>query len=167
MEFTGPYCYTLQLNGDKENRIIAGTFCNGIEAKYSGPVAKTRVPKIYILKEGNEIVYVGYTSQSITNRFRQGIKASGANGYHGYKWKQADKLQLLVFVFSQSLIGNKHDDDMRFIELAEAIEAELVYIVRNATGKWPAYQNEIHFNNKDLESAKNIAADIYQKIIHT
>lgn len=86
MTFTGPYCYTLQLTGNKENRIIAATFLNGIEAKYNGPVTKPRVPKIYILKQGNEIVYIGYTSQSITNRFRQGIKASGAKGYHGYKW---------------------------------------------------------------------------------
>ncbi|MBE99153.1 hypothetical protein [Flavobacterium coralii] len=167
MEFTGPYCYTLQLTGDKESRIIAGTFCNGIEAKYSGPIVKTRVPKIYILKQGNKLVYVGYTSQSITNRFRQGIKASGTKGYHGYKWKQAHELQLLVFVFDQKLVGNKHDDDIPFIALAEAVEAELVYIVRNTTGKWPAYQNEIHFNNQQSELAKAIADDIYQKIINT
>lgn len=102
MEFTGPYCYTLQLTGDKENRIIARMFCNGVEVKYNGPVVKTRVPKIYILKQGNEIVYVCYTSQSITNRFRQGIKASGTKGYHGYKWKHADELQLLVLFSTRS-----------------------------------------------------------------
>lgn len=79
----------------------------------------------------------------------------------------ADELQLFVFVFNQSLIGNNHDDDIPFTELAEAIEAELVYTVRNATGKWPAYQNEIHFNNQQSELAKAIAKDIYQKIINT
>jgi len=144
MEYTGPYCYTLQLAGEKDKRVIAAKLCDGIEAKYVAPVTKLTTPKIYILKEGDAVVYVGYTSQSIATRFRQGMKASGLNGYYGYKWKQANELQLLVIVFDQKLEGNKHDDDKTRVALAEAVEAELVYTVRNKTGKWPAYQNEIH-----------------------
>jgi len=164
MEYTGPHCYTLQLAGEQDKRVIATKLCNGIEVKYSLPATKLSTPKIYILKEGDAVVYVGYTSQSIATRFRQGIKASGLNGYYGYKWKQANELKLLVFVFDQKLKGNKHEDDKTYIELAEAVEAELVYTVRDKTGMWPAYQNEIHFNNSQSDLAKGIASEIYQKI---
>lgn len=167
MMCTGPYCYTLQLTGEKDKRVIATKLCNGIEAKYTLSVTKLSTPKIYILKEGDVVVYVGYTSQSIATRFWQGIRASGFNGYYGYKWKQVNELQLLVFVFDQKLEGNKHDYDKTHVALAEAVEAELVYIVRNKTGKWPAYQNEIHFNNSQSDLARTIASEIYQKIAAT
>ncbi len=118
--------------------------------------ANSRDPKIYILKQGKEILYVGITKMTLSNRFRNGLTASGKNGYHGYAWKSlatkthSREIDLFVFEFSSE-------------ERTEAIEAEVVYLIRNKTGKWPKYQTEIHFHQADKTEAK-IAESIYKKI---
>ncbi|RFC55010.1 hypothetical protein [Brumimicrobium aurantiacum] len=164
MDFKGPYCYTLFLSGEKDKRVLFKKDSNGHETNFKKPVTKSKTPKIYILKAKEKIVYVGYASQSIGTRLGQGIRATGKNGYHGNKWKQVSELELLVFIFDQELKGNKHDDDKPHIALAEAVEAELVFKVRKETGKWPEFQNEIHFNNVRLEKAKEIAREIYGEV---
>ncbi len=161
MDCEGPFCYTILLSCTEDKRIISKKDIEGKITNFKHPITAQRVPKIYILKQNEELVYVGYASQSIGTRLGQGIRANGGNGYHGYKWKQTEELQLLVFVFSQQLKGKKNDADKPYILLAEAIEAELVYLIREETGKWPRFQNEIHFNNENLEKAKEIAAEIY------
>jgi hypothetical protein len=45
----------------------------------------TKIPKLYILKENREYLYVGTTSQSITSRIHHGLTVDGKSGYHGYK----------------------------------------------------------------------------------
>ena len=165
MLYKGPYCYTLLLTGNENNRVISKKIYDGKETNFKTPVTKDRTPKIYILKYKKKIVYVGYASQSIGKRLGQGIRAAGINGYHGYKWKQHDEIELLIFVFKQQLKGSKHDDDKPYVNLAEAIEAELVYKVRSETGLWPEYQNEIHFNNEKRVEVLKLANEIYNKII--
>ena len=44
-------------------------------------------------------------------------------------------------------------------EQVEAVEAELVYYIREKTGQWPKYQMEIHFHGA-TESEKEIAKSI-------
>lgn len=165
MKFTGPYCYTLFLSGENGKRVISKKKCNGVTSKFQKPVTLSKTPKIYILKHEGEIVYVGYASQAIGTRLGQGMSAAGLNGYHGYKWKQVDELELFVYVFDQELKGGKHKDDKQYTLLAEAVEAELVYKVREETGKWPEFQNEIHFNNHERAMARRIAGEIYEKIM--
>lgn len=165
MEYSGPYSYTLHLTGEEDKRAIEKKTCNGVVSNFKQPVTLDKTPKIYILKHSGNIVYVGYASQSIGTRLGQGMRAAGLNGYHGYKWKQVEQLELLVFVFDKTLKGNKHKDDMPYIAFAEAVEAELVYKARQETCKWPAFQNEIHFNNEELESAKEIATEIYNVVM--
>lgn len=164
MKYSGPYCYTLFLSGEENKRVIAKKECDGEPGNFSGKVNLKKTPKIYILIAKDKIVYIGYASQAIGTRLGQGIRAGGLNGYHGYKWKQVDELELFVFVFDQELNGSKHKDDEPFILLAEGIEAELVYKLREETGKWPDFQNEIHFNNEKLETAKEIAAQMYTAV---
>lgn len=167
MDCSGPYKYTLILSGSKENRVIGRKMQDGNVTSFKWPVTLNKTPKIYILKYKDAIVYVGYTSQSISVRLYNGLKAKGLNGYHGYKWKQHNEIELFVFVFEQDLKGSKHDNDKPFVAFVEAIEAELVYKVRCETGKWPAFQNEIHFNNYELEKAKEVADEIYNLINDT
>ena len=45
----------------------------------------------------------------------------------------------------------------------EAVEAEIAYLVRKNTNKWPEHQTEIHFNNSN-DNAEKIAKQIYNKI---
>ena len=165
IEFKGPYCYTLFLEGETKKRIITKKVCNGITTNFKHPVTLVKTPKIYLLKADKEIVYVGYASQSIGSRMGQGIRAVGLNGYHGYKWKSLDELELIVFVSNRLIKGSRAKVDIPFIAYAEAVEAELVYLIRINTGKWPEFQNEIHFNNKHLEEATAEAQRLYKLII--
>jgi len=168
MEYSGPYCYTLQLSGDENKRVISKKVYIGKVSKFKIPVTKDKIPKIYVLKHNKQVVYVGYASQSIGKRLGQGVGANGLNGYHGYKWKQVSELELLVFVFNKELKGNKHIGDKPFIDFAEAVEAEIVFLVRQNTGNWPRFQNEIHFNNSnntiEREKVKTMALNIYNKV---
>ena len=164
MIYTGPHCYILHLSGGEKKRVIYKKTCDGKPTNFQKPVTLNKRPKIYIIKAEKKIVYVGYASQSIGTRLGQGIRAGGLNGYHGYKWKQQDELELFVFVFDQDLKGAKHKEDEPFVLLAEAVEAELVYKIREETGKWPEFQNEIHFNNKELHKATEIAAAMFHEV---
>jgi len=131
---------------------------------FSSPITKDKCPKINILMINEQIVYVGYTGQSVFNRLRNGINPKGTKGYKRYKWKEQAQIKLIFFVFNQDLKCNQHKDDEPYILLAEAVEAELVYKVRNEIGRWPEFQNEIHFNNKSLEKAKIIENEMFGKI---
>jgi len=111
------------------------------------PDTKAGIQKLYVLKSGNEIYYVGVTSQSMSSRLRIGYRANGEQGYHGYKWiGKIPRAELLVWCFTES--------DRSPVE---AIEGELVYLVRNRTGKWPRYQMEIHFHPDASDKEKRIA----------
>jgi len=107
MDFLPPQTYTLFISGNKENRVLCKKQLNGIDTDFKSPVTKDKFPKIYILKQNNEIVYVGYTGQSMTSRLNYGFKVNGENGYYGYKWKVEDELELIVFVFERQFQETK------------------------------------------------------------
>lgn len=122
--------------------------------------------KIYLVANGTEILYVGEAHKSIKKRFQYSCTAfnyyfnqerkKARGGYKGYKWLDPEKnsnrnLVVHVFVFDES-----YDTNRDFIE---AIEGEIVYLVRKNTNKWPEYQNEIHFHNE------LVAAGIAEEII--
>lgn len=129
--------HCIEVNGEKLNHFIA-------------PDTNTGIPKLYMVKNGSEIFYVGITSQGIGVRLRYGFKAAGEKGYYGYKWK--DKLthaELIVWSFPRQ--------DIKFVE---AVEGELVYFIREKTGKWPKYQMEIHFHPEVTDTQRQIARSI-------
>lgn len=142
-----PTCLILKFNGRNISEIIESN-SNRI-LKTFGPPLTSKKPKLYLIKDRDEFVYVGITQQSLRNRFRYGFNADGESGYHGYKWKEKSLIQLYVWCF----------DELTPYQL-EGVEAELVYLIRTKTGMWPIYQNEIHFNN-DYDKAKEIAKSIY------
>lgn len=111
--------------------------------------------KIYLVANGTEILYVGEAHTSIKERFRRSCtsfnyhirnnREVARGGYKGYKWLDPENnsnrnLAVHVFVFDES-----YDTNRDFIE---AIEGEIVYLVRKNTNNWPEYQNEIHFHNE-------------------
>lgn len=117
------------------------------------PDTSDKLSKLYIIKRGKEIYYVGITTQDIRKRLRQGFSAQGEHGYYGYKWKDQDKVEVLIWCFPDS--SPEH---------VEAIEAELVYFIREKTGNWPKYQVEIHFQRAS-ESEKQIAKSIFAQLL--
>ena len=131
-----------EVNGEKLNHFIA-------------PDTNAGISKLYMVINGSEIFYVGITSQSISSRLRYGFKAAGEKGYYGYKWKdKITEAELLIWSFPNRT--QKH---------VEAIEAELVYFIREKTGKWPKYQMEIHFHGAS-EEEKQIAKSILSQCLN-
>lgn len=164
MNYSGPYRHKLILAGKPGSRRIVSKLKDGKQVNFVSPLTKSKRPKIYVIKIEGEIVYIGYTSQSITTRLNYGLKAKGKNGYHGYKWKKDhDEVELLVFVFEKSYVGDK-EEDLKTKHFVEAIEAELVYKYRNANDRWPKYQHEIHFNNFKRKNVQGIAGYIWKYI---
>jgi len=117
---------------------------------FKAPATTSKLPKIYLVKHKSDIIYVGATSQGIQNRLRQGLQASGKGGYYGYGFKELNQVDLFVWFFP-----NEES------KITEAIEAEIVYLIRNKTGKWPRHQTEIHFH-KATKKEKEIADLIYK-----
>jgi hypothetical protein len=111
------------------------------------PDTKEKIQKLYVLKNSKEIYYVGVTSLPMSSRLRIGYRAKGEQGYHGYKWiGEISRAELLVWCFTKSRRSH-----------VEAIEGELVYLIRNRTGRWPKYQMEIHFHPDASDKEKQIA----------
>jgi hypothetical protein len=124
-------------------------FCN----KFSYPSTCSYLAKIYIIKNIlNEIIYIGKTTQSLSIRFRQGLNPQEDQGYHGYKWKENEEINIhciTIEAFSDSEI--------------ESTEAELVYLFRLKYGRWPINQTEIHFSNN--EKCKEIAEILFKELV--
>jgi hypothetical protein len=118
------------------------------------PLTSEEQYKIYIVKNKEQVLYIGTTQSSIRNRLRSGLSAKGQNGYHGYKWKGLPSVKLFVWCF----------EELNQPQI-ENIEAELAFIVRKETGKWPDCQNEIHFNNCYGQTGKSIAEEIYKQLL--
>ncbi|MCB0745950.1 MAG: hypothetical protein KDC90_00670 [Ignavibacteriae bacterium] len=164
MYYRGPLKYKIYLAGDANNRKIIKKTASGKEVNFSSPETEKGLAKLYVLSIEKEIVYIGFTSQSITTRLYAGLRSSGENGYHGYKWKHEDELDLSVFVY-QNLFGDDAELNNEQYKFVEALEAELVYLVRNKTGNWPRYQNEIHFHSEKTKTAKIRAEEIYNVLM--
>ena len=130
------------------------------DGDFSEKLVRSRQPKIYLVRSEDSFLYVGYASQSIKTRLGQGFRANGERGYHGYKWKNLEEVELIVFVFPILDSISKSESRKYF----EAIEAELVYKIRTHTGGWPIYQSEIHFNNTSRSEVLEIAEEMFEKL---
>ena len=135
-------CHCLELNGHEISHFVA-------------PDTKAGLQKLYVVKDGRDIYYVGITSQSMSARLRIGLVDNGHYGYHGYKWKDKVKqAELLICNFPATTRDS-----------VEAIEAELVYFIREKTGNWPKYQMEIHFHRAS-ESEKQVASLMLGQVLN-
>jgi len=164
MQYSGPYRFHLLLTGTEDKRAFSLKQETNKKSVFHTAVTVKSQPKIYVLKSAGEIVYVGYASQSIGTRLGQGMRANGLKGYHGYKWKQLEEVELIVFVF-EKIFSEIAEEKHSYKSYVEAIEAELVYIVRRENGLWPRWQNEIHFNNERRKEVIESAEDMYHQVL--
>ena len=145
--------HKFSLNLD-QNRIlkIVDLLTNTEIEKFSHPMTSSDY-KIYVVCDKKRILYIGTTKDPIKTRLRSGLTANGKNGYHGYKWKTLPKVTLFLWNFPEL------DQDQ-----IESVEAELAFVVRKMTNKWPEFQNEIHFNNKFRPTGQLIAEKLYRQM---
>ncbi|CAM3545330.1 hypothetical protein FLGE108171_02180 [Flavobacterium gelidilacus] len=125
--------------------------------------------KLYVItNEKKEFLYVGEASTSILKRFQRGTVAynhfvrngNARNGYKGYKWlNNKENLFRTLTVFAL-VFDEEKNENRKFVE---AVEGELVYLIREKSGKWPLFQNEIHFSNCDgaLEVALEVLENVF------
>ncbi len=123
--------------------------------------------KLYIIYHNKDILYVGEANSSILTRFQRACtsfnyaktKGKSRNGYSGYKWlckKVNPQRTLQVFTFN----FNEAEDENR--DFVEAVEGELVFLIRKNLNYWPKFQNEIHFKN--VVGAYDKAKEILEKL---
>ncbi len=116
-----------------------------------------KVWKMYMVKSGEEVAYIGATTQGIRNRLRSGLlKVEGKgvyHGYHGYKWQDLSEVEILIWC-----LPTESRDTVK------ALEAELVYLFRHHLGKWPKYQMEIHFHSDVTKDVTMTAKELFNSI---
>lgn len=146
MRITGPDNFKIIIKSEKHFDIISPEG----DGKIHGRAAESKRPKVYVISYNKKPIYIGITNQNIRNRLRNGFKASGKNGYHGYAWRKHLKKVDMDIWYDEK--GHSQSD-------TEAIEAELVFNVRQHYNQWPEFQTEIHFHQsekKHIEEAKKI-----------
>ena len=154
--------FTLEIAiGENGVRQLKRKMQAGRAVNFSSPVTDKRRPKLYLVKYRQEIIYVGFTTDPMANRIRYGLK--GVGGYHGYKWKKLDRVELLIWVFDETFSVDRKVSHCRRL-FYEAVEAELVFMYRQQEGDWPKHQNEIHFNNTSRTEVQTLAKKIYQEL---
>jgi hypothetical protein len=136
----------------KERNIVSIERSKGKAHYFVEPDNHSQLPKLYIVKSGSEVIYIGQTTQNMRTRLRYGLKASGETGYYGYVWKDLPEVEILIWCFPD-----------KTKDYVEAIEGELVYLFRKHTGKWPKYQMEIHFHNAGMDEIK-VAEVIFEEV---
>lgn len=150
MNLSGPFSYHLSISNN------GSTYSHHPEsgnATFTSPVT-TRSPKIYIANVDGIPIYIGQTVQNIRARLRLGFNADGANGYYGYTWRHHhSQVKLDVWILEGA------DEDREILDV-ETIEAEIVYLIRQNKGQWPAFQTEIHFHRSE-PIHRNLALGIY------
>lgn len=171
--------FQLKIGSNEEKRFVEEKYFNNkILKKFSHPLTGSH-PKIYIVKYNYEIIYVGYTKDSISNRLSYGLApynkketdldiSPRKNPYAGYKWRHLDKVDYFVWVFED--IELPVTTEMKY--LFENIEAEIVFKLKEK-GNWPKYQSEIHFyseiDNQQPENCEDVfgmcLSDLAQEIL--
>ncbi|MBK8786379.1 MAG: hypothetical protein IPN43_07740 [Chitinophagaceae bacterium] len=87
----------------------------------------------------------------MTTRIRYGLTANGKTGYHGYKWKEKEKVELYVWCFA----------GLTKIQI-ESIEARICFSLYSQKNRALAINtNEIHFNN-EFDSGKVVAEKLFK-----
>ncbi|TKJ92948.1 hypothetical protein PaeCFBP13512_06265 [Paenibacillus sp. CFBP13512] len=117
---------------------------------------------VYVLLDSDtkEYIYVGECS---SNRSPLATINSGLNRLYSYGFKgKTHSVDAHFFTFGPMTnykILEDQPKDKQIKYLTETIEAEIVYHIREKTGNWPKFQNEIHFRN-DLKNDMKIQQQI-------
>ena len=158
MKLCGPFTYRIAFTRE------GITSVEGPEGQknFSGQ-GSLKSPKLYIISNGNKPLYVGATKRRVSDRLRDGFKASGEHGYYGYDWRRTlTKANFDIWVQVEGDIGT--------IREIETVEAEVVFLIRKGFGQWPAHQTEIHFHPSEAihrEEARKIVDHYWSALCPT
>jgi len=124
--------------------------------RWSDSARADAIEKLYVVKRllggRSEFVYVGRTDSPMRVRMYSGLNARD----YRYQWRDFPRVDLYVC----SLAGLPEKD-------GEAVEAELVYLIRRNQRRWPSHQNEIHFRHRlgvVRPELKELARNLYARL---
>lgn len=124
--------------------------------RWRGSARAKTSEKVYVvtrrLNDRSEFVYVGRTDSPMRVRMYGGLNAKD----YRYQWRDLPRVDLYVC----SLAGLSEKD-------GEAVEAELVYLIRRFQRRWPSHQNEIHFRHRlgvVRPELKKLARNLYTRL---
>ena len=140
MQLDGPYRYKLSV---AEGTLMSVSSPDGVD-HFTKPVTQTG-PKLYVVTQGLDPVYVGVTKQPIRARLRSGFTADGGHGYYGYAWAKVPG------DFGLDIWIQADPPAVEPLRGVETVEAEVVFLIRSAARSWPRYQTEIHFYESTAE----------------
>jgi hypothetical protein len=145
MRIEGPARYQLTFKPDR----VSVRDAQG-DSKFSG-IATLKQPKLYVISVANKPCYVGVTKQPVRNHLRLGSKAKADSKHHSYAIRsEGSPVDIDVWCHLDAV--DRSDADL------EAVEAELVFLIRRA-GQWPKHQSVIHSRPSTWRHRK-MAADI-------
>lgn len=155
MPIEGPFTYQISFTADEISEVVCPDGRKG--KKFIGEASRL-VPKLYVVSDGGNPLYVGKTSGRLGARLRGGFTAGGEHGYHGYAWRH----QLMQATIDVWLTVGEEAQDLTWIE---TVEAEVVFLLRQECGQWPEHQTEIHFHASfdDHRNAARQVMDYYLK----
>ena len=134
-----------------------------------------RGPKLYVISVSGRPIYVGTTTKPIKKRLSDGIKPSSSSRYLWSHWNHFPLEELAVDVWAVNVDDKdietmKDDPNMKLAIdgivnkspkdiILETVEAEVAFLIRRDTDKWPKYQIEIHFHQSQ-DTHREIAEEI-------
>ena len=135
MPINGPFTYQIRFTPNEITEVVCpdGRRCNAFRGE-----ASQQVPKLYMVSDGGEPLYVGKTNRRLRERLRDGLKAGGEHGYHGYAWR--DRLTQATIDVWIAVGADAQNPNI------ETVEAEVVFWIRQEYDQWPEHQTEIHFH---------------------
>lgn len=117
-------------------------------------------PKIFVIKSGVKFSYVGYAYESMYPRLTKGLAASLAKAYMKDGEFETKELDLYVFEFIPFADLSKTETRNYY----QAIQSELIFLIKAQTGFWPILQKQISISNVNQEEAKKLASEMFEKI---
>ena len=149
MPIEGPFTYQIGFTADEITKVVCP---DGRRGKIFWGEASRQVPKLYIISDGGNPLYVGKTSRRLRERLRSGFKAEGEHGYYGYAWRHR-------LTWATIDVWLATGDDAQDSTWIETVEAEGVFLIRQTCDQWPEHQTEIHFHasfNDHRDAARQI-----------
>ena len=77
-----------------KDKAIESIYMNGRKLKRFEQPDKPHTGKLYVVKSGSEIVYIGQTKQNMRRRLYDGLK-----GKYRYMWKDLPEVCILIWSF--------------------------------------------------------------------
>jgi len=159
--------YTLHIHDRADG--TCSVLLKSTEEKSESIALKKERRKIYLISSRRKILYVGEADTSMKTRLQRGCiyynyfirNKKARNGYQGYKWLNKNNNPERLLTVNVAIFEPEHDPKENR-NIIEAIEGELVYLIRQNTGEWPYFQQEIHFSN--APGAKETALNIYNEL---